>query len=201
MNIKKTLAAVVAIIALSTLGGCIDAPPPPKAERMMFQNVQPLLVDAARVEIRNDYKPSVQAPFVEHLFPNPPAIAAEAMISRQVAASGMNSNNILRVIIVDGPVKEERLPLKQGIVGTFTKEPETRLDAKLLVKFELATQAAPDIVIGHADIAAARTKYVMKGASPAEREKVYNDLVREMMADVANGVKSAVENTFGKKTY
>src|SRR5258708_18346729 len=64
-------------LALSLLAGCA-----PSSQRVVFNDIRftdkpPLRIDCAAIEIVHDFKPTLQTPNVEHLFPVPPERAME----------------------------------------------------------------------------------------------------------------------------
>jgi hypothetical protein len=185
----------LAVVAL--LSGCTDGPPDTHTPDLTFANLQPVALDVAKIEVKNNYKPPMQDPNVEHKFPVPPYIAAETLLKKQLVAGGRD--NVLHAYIDDASVVREELPITKGIIDTFTRMPAERLNAKVLVRFEMTSPAAPDIVIGHAEVLAKRTKTLLEDTSPADRDSAYFSLTEDLMDDVNDGLKSIVKNTFGTK--
>jgi len=190
----------MALMALSftvMLAGCEEGPPSSQPPEMTFANLQPIQVNAAKVDVVDNYKPPMQDPNVEHTFKTPPYVAAEKLLQKQLAPAG--TENTLRAIIVDASVVREELPVTKGLAGIFEQEPAERLKGKVMVKFELVSPNAPDIVLGHAEVLARRDKSLMEGISPADRDRAYFALTDDLMDDLNDGLRSIVVNTFGKK--
>jgi hypothetical protein len=179
------------------LSGCEEGPPSSQPPDLTFANLQPIQINAAKVEVVDSYKPPMQDPNVEHTFKTPPYVAAEKLLQKQLAPAG--TENTLRAIIVDASVVREELPVTKGIAGIFEQEPAERLKGKVMVRFELVSPSAPDIVLGHAEVLARRDKSLMEGISPADRDRAYFALTDDLMDDLNDGLRSIVVNTFGKK--
>ncbi len=194
MRLREILLGLTVIAALT---GCMEGPPVSTPPDMTFANFQPLPINAAKIEVVDNYKPPMQDPNVEHSFRTPPYVAAERLLKKQLVAAG--NDNVLRAIIEDASVVSEELPTTKGFMGAFTQEPSERLKAKVLVRFELVNPRAPDVVLGHAEVIAKRDKSLMESISPADRDRAYFSLTEDLMDDLNDGMRSIVKNTFGKK--
>ena len=190
------ICAVVA--ALFLLTGCVESMPDTHPPELTFANYQPVDLDVASIDVRDDYKPPMQDPNIEHTFPTPPYVAAKKLVKQQLIPAG--SANALRVIIEDASVIREELPVEHGILDAFTRQPSERLRAKVLLRFELYSPQAPDIVLGHAEVIAKRTKTLLEDTSIADRDHAYFSLTEDLMDDLNDGLRSIVKNTFGKKS-
>ncbi|MBI3441197.1 MAG: hypothetical protein HY052_05265 [Proteobacteria bacterium] len=190
--------ALLYLSAIVLLSACTETlPMVPHPPDMTFDHFKKIELDVATIEVQNNYKPPMRDPYIEHLFPTPPYVAAANLVKRQLIATG--SENTLRVLIDDASVVAEELPIARGLENLLTKEPAERLKAKVLLHFELVSPWAPDIVLGHAEVTARRTKTLLEGTSVAERERAYFSLTEDLMDDLNDGLRTAVKNTFGKK--
>ncbi len=187
----------IALAGVLFLAACVEGPPASAPPEMTFANLQPLQINAAKIEVVDNYKPPLQDPNIEHTFQTPPYVAAVKLLKKQLVAAG--NENVLRAVIEDASVIRQELPITKGLAGAFMQEPAERLKAKLLVRFELVSANAPDIVIGHAEVIARREKTLNEGISPADRDRAYFGLTEDLMDDVNDGLRSIVKNTFGKK--
>jgi hypothetical protein len=190
---KMLIAVAVALV----LAGCVEGPPASTPPDMTFANLQPLRINAARIDIVDSYKPPMGDPNVEHTFRTPPYIAAGNLLRKQLVAVG--GENALRAIIQDASVVREEIPHDSGLFTSLVPQPAWRLKAKVLLRFELYNPAAPDIVIGHADVIARREKTLMEGISPSVRDRAYFSLTQDLMNDLNDGMRTIVQNTFGIK--
>ena len=125
----------------------------------------------------------------------PPESAVQELLKKQLVAAG--PSGLLRIIIDDASVTGEKLKVTEGMTGMFTNEPAERYHARIALRFESASDDAPDITRAHAEVSADRTKTVMKDASPAERDTAFYRLDEELMDDVSHGLQTVVKSTFG----
>ncbi len=200
MKISNNIALCLIFLCLPVgglLSACAEMAPSIRSPHMSFENLQKVEVDVARIEVRNDYQPPMQNPNVEHLFSTPPYIAAESLAKRQIIAVG--NDNVLRVIIADASVVREDLPVEEGFWGMMAHEPAEKLQARLLLRFELVNEMAPDIILGSAEVVSNRTKTLMEGTSLAARERATFSLTEDLMKDLNDAMLTVVRDTFGRK--
>lgn len=195
----KSLRMMVAVPALClaiALSACVsnidDAWP-----GISYQAAAPVTVNAGRIEIFNSYNAPMAAPNVEHMFRMTPSAAAQELARRQISAAG--GSRVLRVIVDDASVRQTILPKEQGVIGMVQRDPEEKFDARVALRFELVDEAAPDIIVGRANVVATRERTVKGGMTLAERDKAYYDLTQTLVNDLAQGIGTTVQNTFGFK--
>jgi hypothetical protein len=193
----KMRAVFLCLPAVILLSGCAESLSTSHLPEMTFANFTPVELNVEKIEVRDDYKPPLKDPNVEHTFQTPTYVAAENLLKKQLVAAGRD--DVLRAVITDASVVREALPMTRGFWGVFTHEPAERLKAKVVVRFELANQQAPDIVIGRVELTARRTKTLMEGTSVADRDSAYFKLTEDMMNDLDNGLMTVVKNAFGKR--
>lgn len=192
---KMKLAALA--LALS-LAACTTAPPATNAlPELTFEQMAPISLHVAKIEVHDEFRTPVTQDHVEHLFPKTPAAAARELVEKKLTADGFD--NILRVIIEDASVIEQKLPVSNDFWSNFTREPSERYNARVSLRFELVNEQAPDIIIGHASVIGERTKTVIEGTSPADRDRAYIALTEELMGDLYNGLDTVVRNTFSRR--
>jgi hypothetical protein len=194
MKIRSVFLCLPLIFLLS---GCAGSPSAGNQPDMTFANLQPLEVKVGKIDVRDDYKPPMKEPNVEHSFPVPPYISAENLLKKQLVAAG--GGNVLRAIIKKASVVREELPVTEGFWGAFRREPAERLNAEVIVHFELAAEQAPDIVTGTAEVTAKRSKTLLESTSAADRDNAYFALTEDLMRDLNRGLAEVVEKSFGKK--
>ncbi len=193
----RITAVFLCLSVVAMLSGCVEGPTTTHPPDMTFANFRPLALDVSRIEVKNNYKPPLQDPNVEHKFPVPPYAATEDLLKKQLLAAG--HENVLHIFIDDASVVREELPVTSGFWGVVTREPSERLNAKVLLRFEMVSPRAPDIILGHAEVIAKRSKTLLEQTSPAERDQAYFLLTEDLMDDLNDGLRSVVKNTFGKK--
>lgn len=192
------VAAVVPALCLSLgLAGCYtsysdDVP------GISYQNAAPVKVTAGRIEISNAYNATMTVPYVEHMFRVTPAAAAQELVRRQIVATEGNPQ-VLRVIVEDASVRQTIQPKADGVAGMVKRAPDEKFDSRIALRFELAEQAAPDVIIGRAQVVATRERTLRGGATLAERDREYQDLTQALVNDLSQGISTTVQNTFGYK--
>jgi hypothetical protein len=185
------------LFALLALAACAEGPPVSSPPDMTFANLRPFEINAAKVEVINNYRPPLQAPNVDHAFRTPPAVATEQLIKKQLLPVG--HENVLRAIIDDASVVSEEIEQPDGFVNALMDREDARLKGKILVRFELVSPLAPDVVLGHAQVLAKREKTLVDGVSLAERQRVYHSLTEDLMDNLNDGMRAIVVSTFGVK--
>ncbi|SBW02663.1 conserved exported hypothetical protein [uncultured Alphaproteobacteria bacterium] len=179
-----------AVVALG-LAACTTTPPAPVYPDIRFTNVDPLVINALRVEISSDYRPTFTPPNVEHLMPiSPERMARQWALDRlQPLRSG---TAVARFNILDARVTETKLTTTQGIKGAFTDEPGERYDAELRVRFSLDDPARA--YHGEVETSVRRSLTVQKDASLNEREKVWYELVEKLGSDFDAAMANNLRN-------
>ncbi|MCK4944810.1 MAG: hypothetical protein KAS59_00925 [Alphaproteobacteria bacterium] len=193
----RTSVVFLCLSVVFLLSGCVGAPPATTQPDMTFANFTPIQLDVVAVEILGDYKPPLREPNIEHTFSTPLYVVIENLMKKELIASG--SENVLRVIIEDASVVREKLPVTTGFRDVFLVEPSERLNASVLLRFEMVNRLSPDVVLGHAEVSAKRTRTLMEDASLADRDRAYFGMTEDLMCDLNNGLMTVVKNTFGKK--
>lgn len=190
---------IFATIAAFMLACCTASPPESAVPDLTFAQVLPVPINAGRIEILNDYISPEREPNVEHLFKTTPATAAKNLIQHEVVpAPGGLYNHILRAHIVDASVVKRQLPIQKGGVDSLlSRQPDVTYDGRVTLRFEMVDENAPDIVLGHADVTATRSKTLLENASLADHDRAYFDLTEAMMNDLAQTIAGMVGGTFG----
>lgn len=190
----RILAVLLAGVMMTA---CTLSPPAPDVPELTFAQVQPVGVNAARIEVIDEYQSPMGKPNVEHLFKTTPAQAVHMLVQKQLVAQG--PQNTLRVIIEDASVKQKDLPVTTGVLGAFSKEPAQQYDARMAVRFELVDPTAPDIVMARARVNAARSRTVENNISPATRDLAFFGLTEDLMNDLQVGIAGTVKDTLGRR--
>lgn len=173
------------------IGACSAAPPPTTTvPDLTFENVKPISLDVSSIDITQSYQPSMAPPYVEHLFKTNPTEAVRALINKRVIAAGGDS--LLKVVIEDASVMNEKFQIKQGFWHMFSNEPAERFKARVALRFELSRASAPDIVVAYSDIAADRSKSLFADSSPADRETAFFLMIEELMLDISRSLPATL---------
>lgn len=186
----------VSLLFAALLAGCVTNPQvAARLPDMTFDNLKKVELNVRSVEVRDDYLSPMMPPHVEHLFSVPLYTVAENLLKSQLISMG--SENVLRAIIVEASVVRTELAIDHGFQDFLMRKPAEQFDAKVLLRFELFNERAPDIVLGHAEVEAKRTKTLLEGSSAADRDTAYYELTEGVMNDLNNGLQTVVKSTFG----
>jgi hypothetical protein len=186
---------IVAIAVLAGLAACDTAPPRPTYPDIHFTNETPIRLAVSVVDVRNDYKPTFQSPHVEHLFPVPPAQAAENWAHDRLQAGGGAAVSA-RFTIQEASVIETQLPKKsEGISGAFKKEATERYDATLRAMLEIVD--ARGFALRTVTTKVVRSQSVLEGITPNERDQTWYDMTKALMADFDQQMSAEISANLG----
>ena len=175
MFFRGTIAALA--LALITLSGCSTPDAQKQFPELTFNHLPPIRLDVAEIEYAPRYLAPANKPNIGHEFPTPPVVAAERWIADRLVAVGTRGKAI--VTIREATATEARLPLKKGVTGAFTTDQEWRYDAIVDIAVEVSDLDRQRSA--RANAGAKQTRTVGEDASLADREKVWFDLVEQLM--------------------
>jgi hypothetical protein len=172
------------VLCLVGLAGCTLPVQRPDFPELTWTHLPPITLDVAEIEIIDATQPTGASPHVEHLFPLPPARAAERWARDRLRAGG--TINRARFIIQRGEVTEVNLRQTGGFSGVFTKDQSERYDAELAVLLEIRSDAGQRLGQVTAELRKSRT--VAEDASLNERESIWftitDDLAKLLNAEM-----------------
>ncbi|HWI25850.1 MAG TPA: hypothetical protein VN668_02700 [Stellaceae bacterium] len=186
---------VLALVALAgALSSCTSPPPAPTFPDIHFTGEAPIKLAVSNVAVQSDFRPSYQAPHVEHLFPVPPEHAMENWARDRLVAAGGNAT--ARFVIEDASVVEVQLKkTSEGITGAFTKEPAQRYDATLAARLDiLDMQGMP---VRSVEVKVTRSQSVLEGITPNDREKAWYAMTQGLMHDFDQQMSAQISAHFG----
>jgi hypothetical protein len=172
-----------AVVLAMVLAGCQSSPPPvPQFDDIRFLNKTPIRIEAAAIDLRDEYKPSFQPPQVEHIFPVTPARAMGNWARDRLLATDPSSPRRVRVTILEAGVKETHLKKTEGLQASFTTQQSERYDATASMRVDLvdARGFAERTVTGRAE----RTRSVPEDITPNDRDKMFYELTKQVMEDL-----------------
>ena len=192
--IRRLPRAFLAFALLGLLAGCATPAPPPRFPDIRFTQEPKLRLDVGSIDVEDDYRPPFHAPNVEHLFPVSPAHAAENWAHDRLQATG-GSGRRARVRITDASVVEVELPRTGGITGAFTNQQAERYDATLAMSVDILDDHGFPERTASAQVK--RSQSVAEDVTPNEREEVWYDMTKKMMADIDRELEKQMRATFG----
>lgn len=171
-------------VCLVGLASCTLPVERPDFPELTWTHLPPITLDVAEIEIIDATQPTGASPHVEHLFPLPPAKAAERWARDRLRAGG--TQNRARFIIQRADVVEVGLRQTEGISGVFTKDQSERYDAELAVLLEIRSDAGP--LLGQVTAELRKSRTVREDASLNERESIWfaitDDLAKLLNAEM-----------------
>ncbi len=181
-------------LALALLAGCATPPPPRPIFVDLRYTAEPAIrLEVGAIEIRDEYQAPFKSPNVDHLFPVPPAKAAENWAHDRLKATGKTGRAVF--ILKNASVTETELAKSQGLTGALTTEPAQRYDLALQATVEIVDDRG--LPIRTANVSTTRSQSVLEDISPNEREQAWYDMTKAAMADFGPQLASEIRNNFG----
>jgi hypothetical protein len=199
MTTPHRLRFVLCVALLACAAGCSAPPPRPVFPDIRFNAEPPIRLDVVRVEVRNDYQPPFRSPNVDHLFPVPPMRAADNWADdrlKATAAIGSGGLELQAIFILrNASVIATALPQKTGSGALFTTQPAERYDLTLQADLEIADPRG--IPLRTASVRVTRSRSVLNGITPNDRDHVWYDMTKDAMADFDRQMETQIRNNFG----
>jgi hypothetical protein len=164
------------------LASCTEAPTVPQFAPLTFGHMSRLVFEATRLEIESDYQPPLAPPNVEHLFAQRPNAVLQRWANDRLAVSG-RGEHLVRFVIQDARVTETELPRTTGVRATFTNEQAQRYDGRMAAAIEIR-QVRGNFRVGDAVASATRSRSVAENITLNDRERVWYEMVEQMMGDI-----------------
>jgi len=176
----------------AVLAGCA-APAPVQSPPLSFAQRGTIALDAATIEIVDQYRPTQARPHVEHRVPTPPALAVRQWAAERLRAVGRTGS--VQVIIRDAGIVESDLPRAEGVKSLFTNQQAQRYDGRIEVLITGQNPAAR--FSGSAQAEVIRSTTVAEDVSLAGREATWTTLVHQMMDDLDQRLTQGIRDGLG----
>ena len=175
------------MLVVTAIVAACQPPPSYENEPFSFAALPPLVFDLGGIEVVE--RGSTPHPSdVEHLFPTPPAVAARLWAEDRLRTSG--TLGLLRVTIEEASARITPLATNEDLEGLFTEEQVERLDVRLRVTIEAIDESGQ--VNGSATADTRRSRTLLEGITLAERERVYDEVVRALLHDYNTSQEKAI---------
>ena len=158
-----------AVLLAVAVAGCTSAPTAPTYPEIRFADKPPILLDVARVDIVEAYRPPLKAPNVDHLFPVRPARAARQWARDRLRAGGATGR--AEAVIRDASATETALKRTGGVRGAFTTDQAERYDAAITISVHILDSLGNELANASATARYSRT--VAEDVTLNERESVW----------------------------
>ena len=186
---RLVTSAAVALAGLVSLTACSSEPVPVFPE-ITYTHLPPIELNVSSIDIVNQFQPTFREPHVEHMMPVPQDQAAVDWARDRFKAAGDNGY-LARIYIVDAPVVETQLPVKEGFSGMFSKEPAQRYNAHLEVRIEIRDDFRR--VLGEATATVDRQREVLEDISLADREQAWFLMVESQIRDLNRRMEQEID--------
>lgn len=158
---------------------------------LTYGDLPPIKLDVASIEIETAYKPNSEPPNVELLFPLRPDEAAASWGRDRLVAAGQSGR--LRYIVREASATEEALETSTGVSGAFTTDQAERYKAVLGLEIEILSDQGQ--IIGTVGVNSSRTITMPEDSSIRDREQVWYDLTKKLMADANSQLEATINKT------
>jgi hypothetical protein len=184
------LGALVAVLA-----ACSSGPPPrPDLADIRFTTEPKMHLVASRIEFVREYQPNLQSPHIEEKLPVPLSHVTENWVRDRLEATGGAGRAVATVL--DAGVVEIPVATEGGLTGTFTKQVDTRYEARVAMRVEIKDERG--FTVRTASAQTQRSQTTVQGISLDERDRVLYRLETELMADIDRQLESDIRGNFGR---
>ena len=190
--ITRLKTSFVALLAIVLLAACSTEPPQPMRQ-LTFAHQPPLKLNVASLEVVSSYKAPRKSPHVEHKFPIAPEEALKLWAEDRLRAMGRSES--ARYTVLNAAVTEEPLPKTQGFVGAFKNEPSELYTATVEAQLEIFDDSGRRVQLASAR--ATRSRSLIEGAKPEERERMWFELIEALMKDFNEAMERAIRENAG----
>lgn len=180
------------LISALAVAAC-EPPPPRTVPDITFAHLQPIALDVGRVEVVQTYAPAMEPPFVDHLFPQPPAEVLRDWAQQRLRPVGSTGSAILT--IQNASVRQELLARTGGLRSIFTVDQSERYTADFAVRLDAVS---PAVGVGANTVATAqRTITVPENATLARREETWFALTENTVRDLEAALEANIRQHMG----
>ncbi|MEI6987164.1 MAG: hypothetical protein WCK65_13645 [Rhodospirillaceae bacterium] len=193
----RRLIVLLALAALAEVGGgCTTKGAPPITSApgpINFAQRGVIALDAAVIDVIDQFHPPMSRPNVDHLATPPPSKAVRRWVAERLRAVGRNGS--VQVTITDASIIEHNLPQSDGLKSLFTVQQAQQYDGRLEVRI---SGVNPDTKFsGYAQAVANRSITVPEDISLAGREETWNTLVKQMVEDIDGRIEQGLRDGLG----
>lgn len=189
---RVTTACISAFIVVA-LWGCSTTEPSQTFPEVTFGHLPQIQVNAARVEVRVQYKSPLKSPNVEHLSPLSFEQALNTWASHRFITD-ISSENYVVVRINEDSITEKELPMDTGLTGALKKEQEYEYESVLEVEFKLLTPSGTSLADANTRVWQRRS--VTEGLSQYERRMIWLEMVEKAVNEFDRQLQSRLNQNF-----
>jgi len=181
--------------SLAGLGACTTPPLRPTFPELGFSHKQPFVFQAARVEVRSQYRRPNTLPNVEHVMPLAPDRAAGRWAEDRLRANG-EGEVFVRFTVHDASVIQKQLQVERGLRGLLNTEQAESYHAQLEATVELVDDLT-GVALGEAHAKVWRSQTVPEDATINERDETWFALVEALIGAFDAAMAAQIQTHLG----
>jgi hypothetical protein len=175
------------------LGGCESDLPVQKLPELTFSHLPAITLNVVQVSVESEFTVPMTRPHIEHMLPTPPEKAMRRWAADRLRAAG--SALSARFLVTDASFTEEELPVQKGIRGAFTVGQSARYEARVAATLEIVDDRG--FRRGYARADARRSRTIPENATLNERDRMWFDLVDDVMKDFDRVMERNIRENLG----
>ena len=192
LALKGTVRSAVVMMFALFVAACETPPSQSNFAEITFGHLPEIKLNVREIVYQSDYQAPQAVPNVDHIFPVPPAQAAERWVADRLRAVGPANKAVF--VLKDASVTEEKLETKGGITGAFTTEQTERYQARMEAEMQIVDDFGNTLATLSAR--AARSTTTPEDLSLREREEVWFKLTEDVMRDLDAQLEPAIRRVF-----
>ena len=192
LALKGTARLAVVMLFALLVSACETPPSQNNFAEITFGHLPAIKLNVSEIVYQSDYQPPKAAPNVEHIFPVPPARAAERWVADRLRAVGPANKAIF--VLKDASVTEEKLETKGGLTGAFTTEQTERYLARMVAEMKIVDDFGNTLATLSAR--SERSTTTPEDLSLREREEIWFKLTEDVMRDLDAQLDPAIRRVF-----
>jgi len=178
---------------LATLSACSSPPRQPEFGDITFNGEPKIHLAVGRIEFVREYQPNLQPPHIEERLPVPLSHVTENWARDRLEAVGGPGRAV--VTVVDASVLQIPVPTQGGLTGTFTKQVDTRYEARLAMRVEIKDDHG--FAVRSASAQTQRTLTTVQGISLNERNSTLYRMETDLATDLDRQLTNDIRANFG----
>lgn len=170
---------MIAGLATLALAACETQVSVQRFPEITFAHMQKIGLNVARIEVKSEFHPTMQAPHIEHLMPVPPERAMRRWAEDRLQANGVT--NVARFTIGDASVTETPLKVEGGLAGAFKKQQAARYEAAVAATIEIVDDRGFRRAFASSRVS--RSQTLGEDATLNDRDRLWFELIDALMKD------------------
>lgn len=178
------------IVVVGLMAACAQNVPSRPKPQFNWQNETSIPLNVSSVNVIEARSENLRTPYVGHLFPVTVPDAVRIWADERFRAMSPQGNFTITIESVS--IKEEQLPLTEGIQGWFTTDQAQRYDGEMIVTLSGVSSDLQQEGTARITVKASRT--VSESASIQQRDKAWVKMTEEMLAALDTYTIEALNN-------